>query len=141
MLYEEDKKTEADLVLDNGYKRAIKIITTEENEWPDLLEWGWVENRHVIRIIMNKAISSWNKRETDPALDLFRKLLKSNPSDNIGARNYILAIRMHMSFDEFEEQFNKDGFYDSSLIDWFDDNYKKFPDEFDWWDKATEEYR
>jgi tetratricopeptide (TPR) repeat protein len=141
MLYEEDKKTEADLVLDNGYKRAIKIITTEENEWPDLLEWGWVKNRHVIRIIMNKAISSWNKRETDPALDLFRKLLKSNPSDNIGARNYILAIRMHMSFDEFEEKFNKDGFYDSSLIDWFDDNYKKFPDEFDWWDKATEEYR
>ncbi len=59
---------------------------------------------------------------------------------NIGARDYILAIRMNMSFGQFEKRFNKDGYYDSELIKWFDKNHKKFPDEFDWWRKAVKEY-
>ncbi len=46
---------------------------------------------------------------------------------------------MGMSFDDFENRFNKDGFYDTELMDWFDKNHKKFPDEFDWWEKAAEE--
>jgi len=33
--------------------------------------------------------------------------LKTNPNDSVEARYYILAIRMNMSFEEFENRFNK----------------------------------
>jgi len=140
ILESEGRPSEAMKVLDEAYKRAINLITDKKGEWPDLLEWGWLENRHIIRTILNKAISLWKAGKTDDALDLFRKLLKSNPDDNIGARNYILAIRMKMSFKKFEKRFNRGGFYNSRLMDWFEENYKKFPDDFDWWDEAMEKY-
>ena len=47
---------------------------------------------------------------------------------------------MDMRYENFEGRFNKDGYYDSDMIEWFDKNYKTFPDEFDWWEKAVEEY-
>lgn len=37
-------------------------------------------------------------------MDLLRKLLRSNPRDNIGARHYILVVRLGMTFAEFEMQ-------------------------------------
>ena len=46
---------------------------------------------------------------------------------------------MGMSLDDFEDRFNKGGYYDSEMIDWFDRNYKDFLDEFSWWEKAIEE--
>jgi len=135
----EGNDAEAEKLLDKAYDRAVRLITDKNGNWPDVLEWGWLENRHIIRAILNKAISLWNNNEIDGALDLFRKLLKTNPGDNVGARDYILAIRMNMSFEDFEKRFNKGGFYDMELSDWFDKNYKSFPDEFDWWEKAVEE--
>jgi len=135
----EGDDAEAEKLLDKAYDRAVRLITDKNGNWPDVLEWGWLENRHIIRAILNKAISLWNNNEINGALDLFRKLLKTNPGDNVGARDYILAIRMNMSFEDFEKRFNKGGFYDMELSDWFDKNYKSFPDEFDWWEKAVEE--
>ncbi|MFQ6032356.1 MAG: tetratricopeptide repeat protein [Candidatus Zixiibacteriota bacterium] len=140
ILQDEGNFLEAEKILDQAYGRAIELITDKKGNWPDILEWGWLENRHIIRTILNKAILLWISKETDRALDLFRKLLKTNPGDNVGARDYILAIRMDMSLEEFERRFNKGGFYDIELVEWFDKNYRKFPDEFDWWEKALEEY-
>lgn len=139
VLEDEGKFKEAEEILDEAYERAIKIITDENGNWPDVMLWGYLSNRHIIRTIFNKAISLWRKGENDQALVLFRKLLKTNPNDNVGARECILAIRMGMSFYEFESRFNKGGYYDYDLFDWFCDNYKKFPDEFDWWEKAIED--
>ena len=45
-----------------------------------------------------------------------------------------------MSFVDFEERFNKGGFYDQDLDNWFEENYKKFPEEFRRWEKAIEKY-
>lgn len=140
ILQEEGNSEESERLLDEAYGRAVRLITDEDGNWPDVLEWGWLENRHIVRTILNKALSLWDKKETDDALDLFRKLLKTNPGDNVGARDYILAIRMNMSYEDFERRFNKGGFYDNDMIEWFEKNYKKFPDEFDWWEKAVEEY-
>lgn len=140
ILQNEGNLQEAEKILDDAYERALKLITDKKGNWPDVLEWGWLENRHIIRTIFNKAISLWRKKEIDSALDLLRKLLKTNPGDNVGARDYILAIKMNMSFEEFENRFNKGGYYDMELTDWFDKNYKKFPDEFGWWEKAVEKY-
>jgi len=140
ILNEEGKTKEAEELLDEAYRRAINLITNEEGDWPSILEWSLLENRHIIRTILYKAILLWKKGDVNDSLDLFRKLLKTNPVDNVGARFYILAIRMGMNFEEFENRFNKDGFYDSSLFDWFDENYRKFPDEFNWWEKEMEKY-
>lgn len=131
ILQDEGNLEEADKTLNEAYERALKLITDKKGNWPDVLEWLWLENRHIIRAILNKAISLWKNEEVDDALDLFRKLLKTNPMDNVGARNFILAIRMDMSFDKFENRFNKDGYYDMELIEWFEENHKKYPDEFD----------
>jgi len=131
---------EAEKVLGGAYEKALNLITDKKGNWPDVLDWGWLENRHIIRTLLNKAILLWKKKDVDAALDLFRRLLRMNPGDNVGARDYILAIRMNMSFEAFEKQFNKGGYYDSEAVEWFDENYKKFPDEFGWWKKAIEEY-
>lgn len=133
-LYEGNEK-KADQLLDEAFSKAIDLITDKKGNWPDVLEWAWLENRHIIRTILNKALSAWEHNETDEALDLLRKLLRTNPGDNIGARNYILAIRMNISYDKFENRFDKNGYYDMELMDWFDENYKRFPDEFEWWEK------
>lgn len=137
MLNGTQRKIEAEKLLNDAYSRAVKLITDKDGKWPDVLEWGWLENRHIIRTILNKGISSWVNGKTDDALDLFRRLLRMNPRDNAGVRDYILAIRMDMTFDGFERRFNKGGFYDMKLMEWFDKNYKKFPDEFGWWEKAA----
>lgn len=136
----EGNEKEADRMLDDAFSKAIEIITDEEGNWPDKFEWAWLENRHIIRTILNKALNAWEKKETDEALWLLRKLLRTNPGDNVGARNFILAIKMNMSYDEFEDTFDKGGYYDMDLINWFDENFKRFPDEFDWWEKAMEKY-
>lgn len=99
---------------------------------------GWLENRHIIRTILNKAISLWDNGKTENALELFRKLPDTNPADHVGASHYILAIRMGMSFEKFERRFNKGGYYDLELMDWFDENYKRFQDKFERWGKAVE---
>jgi len=139
LLQYENKFSQAEKLLDEAYKRAIRLITDEKSEWPDILEWGWLQNRHIIRTIINKAVSLWEENKTEEALTLLRKLLKTNPNDNPGVRYYILAIRMGMSLEEFETRFDRDGYYDMEIVKWFDKNYKKFPGEFSWWEKTVEE--
>ncbi|RLF39356.1 MAG: tetratricopeptide repeat protein, partial [Thermoplasmata archaeon] len=81
MYLEEDKKKKADEILDDAYSRAIKLITDKNGKWPDILDWSWSENRHIIRTILNKAMSLWDNGDTEEALNLLRKLLKTNPYD------------------------------------------------------------
>lgn len=140
LFLDEDNLLEAERTLNAAYERALNLITDTKGNWPDVLEWGWLENRHIIRTILKKAIALWYCGENDSALDLLRKLLERDPGDNVGARNYIVAIRMGMSGKEFDTRFDKGGYYDSDLVNWFEANYKKFPDEFEWWDKEREQY-
>jgi tetratricopeptide (TPR) repeat protein len=139
ILQDEGKLKEAEAVLDQAFQRAIRLITDKNGRWPDELRWGWLENRHIIRTIVNKAISLWSEDKNDEALDLFRKLLRTNPNDNPGVRCLILGIRMGMSHAEFEVKFDRGGFWDSDIHEWFAQNHDKFPEEFDWWQKAVEE--
>ncbi|MFZ2455936.1 MAG: ATP-dependent protease [Candidatus Altiarchaeia archaeon] len=133
------RKKEAEYILDEAYNRAVKLITDDKGEWPDRMEWIYRENRHIIKTILNKAMSLWDNGKKEEALDLFRKLLKTNPNDNPGVRYFILAIRTGMTYAGFERKFNKEGLYDSTLFDWFDENYAKYPDEFKWWDEYQKE--
>ena len=139
ILQDEGKLKQAEAVLDQAFQRAIKRITDKRGQWPDELRWGWLENRHIIRTIVNKAVSLWGENKNDEALDLFRKILRTNPTDNPGVRYMILGILIGMSYSEFEERFDRGGLYDSDLDAWFAQNHDKFPEEFDWWEKAIEE--
>jgi len=128
-------------VLEQAYQIAIKTITDRKGNWPNEIPWGHLENRHIIRTLLNMAINLWVKGENKGALDLLRKLLRSNPRDNIGARSYILAIRLGMKFDEFEiKMMSKEGYYDGMKMMKFEEKMKDFPDEFAWWFETTKEY-
>lgn len=139
ILQDEGKLGEAEAVLNQAFQRAIRLITDRKGQWPDELRWGWLENRHIIRTIVNKAISLWGENKNDEALDLFRKILRTNPNDNPGVRYLILGIRMGMSYSEFDKHFDRGGYWDSDIDAWFAQNHDKFPEEFDWWEKAIEE--
>lgn len=138
--YQNKKEVEkAREILDQAYQIAIKTIADRKGIWPEEMLWGHLENRHIIRTLLNKAMNLWAHGEEEPALDLLRKLLRSNPRDNIGARNYILAIRLGMTFAEFETQMASEYGYDGKKMMEFEEEMKKFPDEFDWWFKAVNE--
>lgn len=139
-IYQDNEKwKEADEILNEAYERAINTISEKKGNWPDLLLWGFMENRHIIRTIFNKGVILWDNGKIDEALDIFRKLLKSNPNDNVGVRDFILAIRMDMSFEEYEERFNKGGYYDSESIEWFEVNAPNYQDEIGWWFEWADE--
>lgn len=133
ILMNEDKEEEAIKYLDNAYNKAVETITIGD-KWPYRLEWDWIENRHIIRAILNKGIYLWANGKENEAIEIFRRLLKMNPADQIGARFYILAIRKGISFEDFEERFSKDGEYGDSLFQWFNENYQQYMDEFKEWD-------
>lgn len=139
LLSEIGKKEDAIIFIKQACERALKKITDKRGNWPDRLEWVYIENRHVIRAIFNQALLFWKGGTIESALDLFRKLLRSNPNDNFGIRYFILAIRKNMTFSEFDEWFNKNGFYTSEINHWFYNNYLLFPEDFDWWEKEIED--
>ncbi len=133
ILDDAERFDEAEKILDRAFGKALEMILDKNGQWPDSLEWGWHENRHIIRALLKKAVGLWMKYENVLALDLLKKLLKTNPNDNIGARNYILAIRMGMDFDDFEDRFREGMGYGMKLVKWFDKNHPKYPDDFSEW--------
>ena len=40
-----------------------------------------------------------------------------------------------MSFQGFMDKFDRGGYYDHEIVDWFDEHYSKFADELGWWDE------
>ena len=104
----------------------------EQNLWPDKLEWDHVENRHIIRTFLNQAIMWWKFGQITEALELLKQLLQMDFINNAGARFYILAIRLEMSFDEYDQKFSVQGttFLSGDMFNWFDANYRNFPEQF-----------
>lgn len=134
----ENKQRKATEILNSAFDQAIELITNKKGEWPQALYWGWTENRHIIRTILNKALSEWDQGNNEEAAQLLRKLFKTNPQDNIGARYYILAIRLGFTLAGFEDRFNKGGYYNNDLNNWFDEHASRYPEEFDSWLKEME---
>ena len=42
-------------LLEEAYKKAVELIT-ENGTWPDLLEWIFPENRHIIRTLTSRSV-------------------------------------------------------------------------------------
>lgn len=139
ILTSEGKKKEANVFLAEAYERAVKRIVDKQGNFPKRLIWGWLDNRHLMRVIERWGLMLWEQGKAPEALIIFRKLLQSNPGDNQGVRFTILAISLGLNPD-YENRFSsKDmpGYVDGFKISaWFDQYSKKFPDEFGWWFKA-----
>lgn len=140
ILISEEKTEDARTLLYTAYTRALLRIVDSEGNLPKSLPWGWLENRHLIRAIDRWGLELWKQGKIEESLTIFRKLLKSNPNDNIGARFSILALRLGLGH-EYEDRFESknmpdcvDGF---KINKWFDKNSKNFPEEFDWWFKTV----
>ena len=117
-------------IMERGFNRAIELIGNNE-KFPDELPWGFVENRHIIRMLFNYAIFVWANGEKDTALDILMKLLRSNHNDNIGARYSIVAILEGFnSQQEYEEQFETpEGMLQyAALEEWFNKSAQKHKD-------------
>jgi len=124
-------------IMEQGFQRAIDLIDMD-GKFPDILNWGFVENRHIIRMIFNFAMFIWaNDDDKEIALNIFMELLKSNPNDNIGARYSIVAILEGFeSQDALEEKFeSKDGMgMDGMALErWFNKAAQKHLDVIGWW--------
>ena len=138
LLRRTNRADEGVALLDTAHDRALARVTDADGNWPRALDWGWLENRHVIRVFLNQAIARWEAGDTETARDLFRNLLRSCPNDNVGARDYLLALRLGMTFAAFERKFKTGPGYDAlKMLDWFEENSPRFPDEFDGWKQAV----
>ncbi len=69
-----------------AYKKTRKIFS----KWPKDMHWGDIDNRKYLRAICNEAIYLHEGGEIEKAEELYKLLLKMNPSDNQGVR-YLLA--------------------------------------------------
>lgn len=139
ILLQQGQENDADSLLEIAFTRALSRILLPNGEWVPALEWGWQENRPIIRTLLNKALSEWEKGEMENALSLLRNLLRSNPGDNIGARWYILAIRLGMTFEAMEAEIGSEYGYDAiKTEEWFAKHHSKFPEDFDWWKEEVE---
>lgn len=123
ILISEGSLKKARLLLFNAYEKAAKRIVDKNGSFPKLMEWGWLENRHIIRTIESFARELWALGGVEDALEIFRKILRFNPHDNTGARHDILAIRLRLKSD-YKDRFavkDRPGFLDAiKMTDWFD---------------------
>lgn len=113
-------------LLDDAYARALRLICDQNGNWPKRLGWDWLENRHILRTLFQRAFSWWQDGQPESALELFRKIFKACPDDNLGARYLILALRQNLTFAAFERKFNSH----PAMQKWFDRDAPKFPEDF-----------
>lgn len=132
---DEDKNEEdARELEDRAFSRALERITDKKGNWPEKLQWGFIENRHVIRALATGADNLWKDGKLKESLDIYRKLLRSNLSDNMGARYAIVALRMDMPYDEYIKQvWPKERMPAQHIDNWFDKNAPSFADELQEW--------
>lgn len=103
-LRNQDEEAVAEELETLAFSRVESIILDKSNEWPDKLEWGFHENRHIIRALMRKADYLWQNSKLDEALLLYKKLLHANLNDNIGARYAIVGIKLGLTYSQYMKQ-------------------------------------
>ena len=132
----DDKQKKAIEIMERGFQRAIDLIDND-GRFPDELPYGFIENRHIIRMIFNFAMFIWENSDKDIALNIFMQLLQSNHGDNIGARYSIVAIlEGYNSQEEWEEQFESEsgiGLEYGAVEEWFYEVAQKHLDVIGWW--------
>lgn len=146
LYYHNGWNKEGKKLLKEAQERAMMRIADAKGNWPKSMEWGFLENRHLMRAIERYGVLCWELEKIDEALDIFRRLLRMNPRDNQGARHNILAIRLGLGVKEWQKPFAAKhkgkivGLDARKVDDWFKENAKKFPEDFEWLAKIWKEW-
>lgn len=129
----------AETFLQEAYERGVRLIADEDGNWPLHIDYGFLENRHILRAFARRIVYWYGQGKTTEALELARKVLRVSPEDNLGLRYYILAIREGMSAEQFKKRFDRGGFWDQDIWKWFESKLEKYPEEFEDIAKMMEE--
>lgn len=129
-LEETSEYMKAAWVMEDAYAKAFELIGAEDGNWPELILWEYEENRPILSTIFNRAISLYDRFFFSEALEIFRKLMAVNPTDELGVRFYILGIRLKMSLIDYETKVIGKDESGQAAMDWFDDNRAEFEEEF-----------
>ena len=83
-----ERDGEADMnIIKKGYILAIDRLKKENSgKLPEVMNWCFIENRHIHRIIYNYAERLAQIQEYKKSNKLLNTLLRLHPSDSIGAR-------------------------------------------------------
>lgn len=133
------KKYESKKTLLDAYEKALELILDKNGQWPDKLEWGWTQNRHIIQTILMQGNQLWKEKKSRKAYELFRKLLETNPGDNPGVRYLMLGVLEGMKEKDFNMRFVNNEFWSNDIDDWFSENINKHKEEFSEWPDLFEE--
>jgi tetratricopeptide (TPR) repeat protein len=105
-----------------AYDVAIQKVHSLIGGWPDRLEWGWLENRCLLRIFQGMAEYYWECGAKYLAEDLFRRILTMNPNDNQGIRYSLVYLLKGKKFEQFERDIDSDP--SGQKLERFYQNYK-----------------
>lgn len=108
MLYELEPNEELTKQIENIEKKrlsnAMKVAEMDDI-FNKKVEWGWLENRPLVRAIYYNGYRMWEQGDFNGANDIFLKLYKSNENDEVGARFAIKATSEKMTPKEFDKKF------------------------------------
>ena len=122
-----------------GFVISKSLVIDKNGNFPEVLEWGYIENRPIVRFLNMGAEELWQEGNLDEAKGLYEGLLRSNWMDNIGARYCLLAIYQGMSFDDYYNSFEAEDGLGKDIDKWFNKGFKKYPLLVEW-DKQTEQF-
>lgn len=139
ILFSQDNNDEAAELLMQAYMEAVTRISDEDGNWPDQLAWEFEENRHILCVLQEYALLLWENDYRDEALELFRRILCMNPSDEQGIRYSMLALKMNLDICEWDTPFVTTDEHgcevaidEEKMESWFQEHAPKFGDEFQW---------
>ena len=135
VLEDEGHLEQADEMRETAFQKAVRRVVNKDGKFPKVIRWTHVENRHIIRAIHKGALLRWKQGKAEEAMEVLRRLLKSNPTDNTGVRYDLLALKMHLGPD-YSDLFlsPQEETVDPNQMDgWFNAHSKAFPEEFAWW--------
>lgn len=106
-------------IINLGYSRLMK--KEFNNKFPKQLDYLELENRSIYRLIYNYADMLWFVEENEKALNIFKKLLKINPNDNLGVRYSICG--MLEGYSSSRHVWNENS---QIISNWYNDKVKKY---------------
>lgn len=101
------------------YEQSCAILLDDNGAFPDLLEWGYTENRPLIRSMFGKAEDLWIAGDVQAAQTIYEGLLKGNPGDHPGVRYNLLGILEGMTFEKFSALAYEDDHMSKMVDPWF----------------------
>lgn len=85
-----------------AYEKTVKQFP----QWPEQMEWGLLRNRRFLRAIQWRAELFVDEGDQEKGIDLYRQILRMNPSDNQGVRYVLAGLYAGVSGDDVNRMFD-----------------------------------